>query len=185
MKRKKNNKRKAGYSIAIILAAAFLSGFVSLSDHSSEMFKTDDPITGMYYLYGTKISTIYPCTWTCFDMEPAVDTTSVAFTANVWLVEEKQDTLRFFGLLGADAGERGPNQFGEFVFPIVLYGHEQQKVYATLGNSNDFEINLNNTGERYTAAGSFTGNTIQLEGQYHYRQRTFEYNLQGVKIEEE
>lgn len=185
MKKKQNNKRIAGYSVAVILTASVLSGFVSLGDHSPKMFKTDDPITGMYYFYGTKISTIYPCTWTCFDMEPAVDTTSVAFTANVWLVEEKRDTLRFFGLLGADAGERGRHQFGEFVFPIVLYGDEEQKVYATLRNSNGFEINLNSTGERYTATGSFTGNTIQLEGQYHYRQRTFEYDLQGVRIEEE
>ncbi|WP_234568087.1 hypothetical protein [Rhodohalobacter sp. 614A] len=178
-------KKTAAFIVLVLLAASVWGGFGSAGESLLKKSTANESISGMYFLHGTKISTIYPCTFTCFDMEPARDTVSVAFTTNVWLVQEKTDTLRFLGLLGADAGESGPNQFNEFIFPIELQDEDQYRIYGRISDNSEFEIDLKSAGPRYTAAGSFTGKTIQLEGQYHYRQRTFEYSFQGVRIEEE
>jgi len=178
-------KRIAVYTVAVLLTVSVWSGFSRFTEPSlsSKKLKTNDAISGIYFLHGTKTSTIFPCPFTCFDMEPAVDTTTVAFATNVWLVPDKEDTLRFFGLLGADAGESGGNQFGEFVFLIELHDEDHYRIYGRINDNSEFEIDVRSMGPRYTASGSFTGNTIQIEGQYQYRQRTFAFDLEGVKIE--
>ncbi len=171
--------------VAVLLATFFWSGFDSVAGSLSETQEKSDAISGLYFLHGTKMSTIYPCLFHCFDMEPARDTTFVAFTTNVWLVPEKTDTLRFFGLLGADTGEQGPNQFGEFLFPIELHDEDQYRIYGRITANSEFEIELMYAGQRYVASGSFTDNTIQLEGKFEYRNRTFAYDLEGIKIVDE
>lgn len=172
--------------VAVLLATFFWSGFDSAAGSLSETQEKSDAISGLYFLHGTKVSTFYPCLFACFDMEPARDTTFVAFTTNVWLVPEKTDTLRFFGLLGADAGERGPDQFEEFLFPIELHDNgDQYRIFGRIADNSKFEIDLMYAGPRYVASGSFTDNTIQLEGKYQYRNRTFAYDLEGIKIVDE
>lgn len=176
-------KKVAAYAVLVILAVSVWSGFGSIADDSSETFQQSDTISGVYYLYGTKISEIYPCAFTCFDMEPARDTTTVSFTTNVWLVPEKTDTLRFFGLMGADAGEIGSNQYEEFLFPIELHDEDQYRIYGRITEDSEFEIEVWGTGSRYIGTGSFQHNILQLEGMCQYRNRSFAYKLVGAKLE--
>lgn len=143
--------------------------------------KALDNMSGVYYMHGTKISTVYPCTFTCFDMEPYVDTTRVAFTMNMEPVDEKKDTLLFFGLLGADAGDSGPYQHTENLFPIELFYQEEYKIYANVAG-NTFEIELWSAGPHYKATGIVEDGMIELEGYYRYRNRTFAYSIAGKKI---
>jgi len=166
-------------NIATLLASVLYFNSCNSVDPDA---KAVDKMSGIYYMHGTKIITIYPCTFTCFDMEPYVETTTVAFTMNMEPVDGKRDTIRFFGLMGADAGESGTRGFREFLFPIELFYSEEFKVYAHLTGST-FEIDLATAGPQYTATGILQNNAIQLSGQYHYRQRTFAYELEGVKIE--
>ena len=178
-------KKIVGYRVSVLLAVLIWSGFGSITEHSSETFQTNNAISGVYYMHGIKISEIYPCIFNCFDMEPARDTTTVTFTTNVWLVPEKTDTLRFFGLMGADAGEGGPDQFGESLYPIELQLDEEQfRIYGRMTEDSKFELEVLGTGSRYIGTGSFqNNNTIQLEGMYQYRNRSFAYELEGVRID--
>ncbi len=177
-------KKIAACTAIVLLSVSIWSGFGSAAESPSKTFKASGVNSETYFLHGTKISTIYPCTFTCFDMEPARDTTSVTFTTHVWSAPGKKDTLRFFGLLGADAGESGPNQFIEFVFPIELHHGDQYRIYARKTDNDKFEIEAWGTGSRYIGTGSFGNNTIQLQGMYQYRNRSFAYDLEGVRIEE-
>lgn len=167
-----------GSVIILFASVLYFNSCNSIDPHA----KAVDKMSGIYYMHGTKIITIYPCTWTCFDMEPYVESTTVAFTMNMEPVDGKRDTIRFFGLMGADAGESGTRGFKEFLFPIESFYSETRTVYAHL-NDNTFEIDLMTAGPQYTATGILQNNAIQLSGQYHYRQRTFAYELEGVKIE--
>lgn len=164
----------------LIMLWVSLSAIINLPATQDE---PSDSISGTYFMHGKKISEIYSCTFNCFDMEPARDTTTVSFTTNVWLVPEKTDTLRFIGLMGADSGEAGQFQFSEFLFPIELHDEEQYKIYGRLKDDSDFEIELWLTGARYNGSGSFQNKTIQLQGIYQYRNRSFAYELEGVRIE--
>lgn len=181
-------KKLIVYAVSMILTVSVWSGFRSIAEPSSATFQPSDAISGVYFMHGIKISEIYPCTFNCFDMEPARDTTMVSFTTNIWLVPEKTDTLRFFGLLGANAGESGRNQFKEFLFSTSVHDDEddeQYRIYGRMTDNSEFEIEVWGTGSRYIGAGSFQkNNTIQLEGMYQYRNRSFAYELVGVKIEE-
>lgn len=181
--------KKAGfYAVSVLLALSVWSGFRGIAEHSSVTFHPSDAISGVYFMHGLKISEIYPCTFNCFDMEPARDTTTVSFTTNIWLVPEKTDTLRFFGLLGANAGESGRNQFKEFLFSTSVHDDEddeQYRIYGRITGQSEFEIEVWGTGSRYIGAGSFQkNNSIQLQGMYQYRNRSFTYELVGIKIEE-
>ena len=120
-------------------------------------------------------------------MEPYVDVESVASVVNIRRVEEKPDTLQFLGLPGADEGKRG-FYFGfvtrwDFMFLIEdMQVDERYKVYAN-HDDNSFEIDLYYVGSTYKANGILDNGVIELNGRYHYRERTFEFDLRGEKIE--
>lgn len=176
-------------AISLITLCGFTFAALSSSgiDNRSIFSGKDDPTTGMYYLYGTKTSTIYPCTWTCFDMEPYVDVESVASVVNIRRVEEKPDTLQFLGLPGADEGKRGVYfgnfQFYDYVLPIRTFERGDEYKFYAYQNGNTFEIDHFYVGQSYKASGILDNGRIELKGRYNYRQRTFEFDLRGEKIE--
>lgn len=177
-------KRILMYSILNIIVIALLGGNVLFAYTSPPV--NDDPITGMYYLQGTKTIKMYPG-WPSYDAEPNVDITSIASVVNIRLVEEKTDTLLFYGLPGADEGKIGiyfGQQSTEYVYLIEMYDErDDHRVYAQFDDTT-FEIDINNTGNMYRATGTIENGVIELKGRFQYRNRTFEYDLKGIKIEQ-
>ena len=121
-------------------------------------------------------------------MEPYVDVESVASVVNIRRMEENPDTLLFFGLPGADEGKRGfyfgmSRSYYDNLFPIQMYREDVRYRITGQLTGNLFEINLMGAGPSYEASGILDNGVIELNGRYHYRERTFEFDLRGEKIE--
>jgi hypothetical protein len=150
---------------------------------------TDDPYTGLYYVHGSKIMTFYTCPFieTCTpDDGLFIDTTRIASVVAVKWMEEKTDTLHFFGLPGADEGERkvyfGDSELVDFVFSLGRYDDfDHSRVFGSLSD-NKFEINHNHTSNRYIGIGTISNRKIEINAQQIFRTITVEYDLTGEKI---
>ncbi len=149
----------------------------------------NDPYTGLYYVHGSKIVTYYTCPFfdTCgTDDGPFYDTTRIASVVVVKLMEDKTDTLHFFGLPGADEGEQklyhGRIQLSDHVGGLSRY--DDLIGYKIFGSfyDNSFEINHNNAGNRYIGTGTISNNQIEINGQKTFRTITVDYDLKGEKI---
>ncbi len=152
---------------------------------SSSPPAVNDPYTGLYYVHGSKIMTFHNCAFIGIcgpDDGPFIDTTRIASVVAVKWMEEKTDTLQFFGLPGADEGEnkyylgfQRRDRAGE----IAVY--DEQKIYG-VQSGDDFEIRFNNAGFFYDASGNIVQDKIELQGLFTFRTTTVEYNLQGERI---
>ena len=128
--------------------------------------------SGTFYLKGTMTSTEYPCLFCPGNQD--FYTYYTDFSVNILPVPGKKDTLRFYGLQGADAGE-----FDKRVFPYCTMP-ENCVIYAKL-IGDVFEIDISNDGRRYRAQGILKSSTIELEGQYSYENITIDYDLKGLR----
>lgn len=166
-----------------------LLGCFVLSANTSPPVNSD-PYTGLYYVHGSKIVTYYRCPFidTCApDDGPFYDTTRIASVVAVKLIQERTDTLHFFGLPGADEGEsklyHGRTQITDFVSGMSHYddGLTGFRVYGFHSNGS-FEINHNNASNRYIGTGEISNDNIELTGKKTFRTITVVYDLQGEKI---
>jgi hypothetical protein len=163
----------------------FLLVAVSALSAGGSSSTQNDPYTGLYYVHGSKIMTFYNCAFIGIcgpDDGPFMDTTRIASVVAVKWMEEKTDTLHFFGLPGADEGEI-KYYFGfqrsERAGEIKVY--DEQKIYGTQ-SGDDFEIRFNNAGFFYEATGTISNDVIDIEGTFNFRTTTVEYDLTGEKI---
>lgn len=164
-----------------------LLGFLMLSATSSS--GTDDPYTGLYYVYGSKIMTFYTCPFieTCTpDDGPFIDTTRIASVVAVKMIEDKTDTLHFFGLPGADEGEfklyYGQTKLRDVAGSMLNYdGLSGYRIYGSL-SGDSFTIQYNNAGLHYDANGIIIDSTLKVEGKFSFRTITVEYDLIGERI---
>lgn len=144
----------------------------------------NDPFTGHYYVQGSKI--LSSSAWPTGSEFTAIDTVHFAAVVTVKYMEEKQDTLLFFGLPGADEGERriyNGRQSYSYIGGIVTYNEsDYNRVYGSLSNE-VFEINYTRPSGRFSATGNISYNTIGLQGEFLYRGSKAEYELVGEKIE--
>lgn len=149
----------------------------------------NDPYTGLYYVHGTKIVKFYKCPFFGLcgsDDGPFHDTTRIASIVAVKWMEDKTDTLHFFGLPGADEGEiklyYGNNQISDKAGDISLYDtFNRYRIYGSL-SGNSFEILYNNAHNFYEATGNIIQDKIELQAQYNVRTTTVEYFLTGEKV---
>lgn len=175
-------------SIINIIFIALIGSVVLSANSSSPVIS--DPYTGLYFVHGSKIVTYYRCPFidACGpDSGPFYDTTRIASVVVVKFLQEKTDTLHFFGLPGADEGEiklyHGRTQIGDYVGSMLQYdGLTGFRVYG-LHSNDTFEIDHNNAGNRYKGIGTISNNKIEITGQKTYRTITVEYDMQGEKID--
>lgn len=160
--------------VVITILCIFLLFGCSEQPVETEPEETIDQISGLYYLSGEKISTGYSC-FNCLVVEDPY-TNSIDLSLNVKVVKDKQDTVRFYGLAGADAGE-----FGKRVFPECKHP-DNCKVYGKLTGIESFEIDIENNGRRYQASGSIRTVDIEVTGQYSYQNNQIEYDLHGKRV---
>lgn len=174
--------------ILTIIFIAFL-GILVISASSSPPVE-NDPYTGLYFVHGSKIMKYYTCPFieTCGpDDGPFIDTTYISSVLAVKFIDDKTDTLHFFGLPGADERENkiyfGRDQLSDGVGNISLYDVlVHYRIYGALYN-NSFEIRLNNAGNHYQAIGNLSNNKINILGKNTFKTITVEYDLVGEKID--
>jgi hypothetical protein len=149
----------------------------------------NDPYTGLYYVHGSKIITFYTCPFIGLcgpDDGPFIDTTNIASVVAVKLMQDKADTLHFFGLPGADEGEIkiyfGRFQLSDKAGEITLYDESNFAKVFGIQSGNSFEIRFNNASFFYEATGSIENDKLEMQGLFSNRTLTVEYDLMGEKI---
>jgi|SRR6056297_275321 len=170
-----------------LIFIALLSCFVLSANTTPPI--SSEPYTGLYYVHGSKVMTFYTCPFieTCTpDDGPFIDTTRIASVVAVKWMEEKTDTLHFFGLPGADEGEMkiyfGDTELTDFVFSLGRYDvFDHSRVFGAHSN-NKFEINHNNTSNRYKGIGTISNRNIEFNAQRTFKTITVEYDLIGERI---
>ncbi len=175
------------YTIAV--TSVILITIIALSASTSPPVN-NDPYTGLYYVHGSKIITYYNCPFIEIcgpDQGPFIDTTRIASVVVVKLMQDKTDTLHFFGLPGADEGEIkiyfGDDSRSDKAGDISLYDTlNGYKIYG-YQTGNSFEIQYNNANNFYEATGSITQGLFELQGQYTMRTTTVDYVLTGERID--
>lgn len=154
--------------------------FITCSDGStkSETNLPENPISGTYFLHGTKVNLKYQFPWPSWGGEIIIletDTTQIAMTVKVGLPEEKQDTVRFTGLEGLNAGEyqsvnrncSHPSCFGD----------------AELKNGELF-FDLSAPYGFYIGRGTLEDGKLILQTHFEYREIGIDYYLKGTRIDE-
>ena len=131
--------------------------------------------SGTYKLSGTQIKTIHVFPWGEDNEVISSDTTQIEFTVEVEYPEGKQDTVRFEGLEGANAGE----------FQAVNKNCTHPSCYADAKlNSTELKFDLSAPVGAYTGHGYLGAETLILEAKNRYRGDWVYYDLQGEKVEE-
>ncbi len=170
-----------------ILFLSFIGVLFFIS--TSKVPAINDHHTGLYYVHGSKIVTYYRCPFIDLcgpDDGPFHDTTRIASVVAVKWIEEKTDTLHFFGLPGADEGEtkfyHGTTQLSSHVGGMLHYDNlTRYRVYGLMSGSS-IEIEINNAGNRYTGTGTLSDKFIDIRSQKTFRTITVDYELTGEKI---
>ena len=156
--------------IAILLGLCMLFG---CSDNFPES-KTRDVNSGAYQLSGTQVEKHYQFPWG-EDNVYSRDTTEIEFMVTVEYPHEREDTVRFEGLEGANAGE----------YHSVNSNCTHPSCYADAQLiSEELKFNLSAAGGSYTGEGFLGAGTLILETHFRYRGIGIDYYLQGEKVQE-
>lgn len=164
------------YLFTTVFGLAFLFGCSGNSiEPNSE--RTDN-ISGTYFLHGTKVQLTYQFPWPSWGGEIVIlerDSTEIAMTVKVNLLEEKQDSVRFTGLEGVNAGE----------YQSVNRNCTHPSCYgdAKLTDA-ELSFDLHAPYGFYTGSGFLENETLILETHFEYRQVGIDYYLKGIRISE-
>lgn len=172
---------------AILFSVLFLSaGLFGCSNNSLEPDSNPDPepevpidsISGIYFLHGEKIQLRYDFPWPSWGGEEVIlsrDTTRIAFTVAIQMVEDKQDTVQFFGLESVNAGWS--------IFPpdcTELY------IYCAYAKYTDhiLEFDFSSPDGTYLGTGTLADSSLTINSHFEYRDIGIDYDLQGIRIDE-
>lgn len=164
---------------AFLLLAIFLSVIVfGCSDNSTNPGAeiSEDPISGTYFLHGTKVMLRYDFPWPSWGGDIVIleaDTIQTTMLVKVELLEEKQDSIRFTGLEGVNAGEyQSVNQ--DCTHPSC-YGD------AKLTNGT-LSFDLAAPYGFYIGTGTLNEGRLTLDTHFEYRPTGIDYHLEGERI---
>lgn len=158
-------------TVLISFILCFLSACSETStEPEPELKEPVDTISGVYYLRGQQTHWFWNC-FNCFnDENPFKNFTE--FSVNVQLVQDKVDTVRIYGLEGADAGVAEKKVFPDCYHP------DDCKIYGKLHPSGDIEIELEQDGRSYSAL--WSDNT--LRGTFSHGEISVKYDLLGKRV---
>jgi hypothetical protein len=176
------------YCVLIILLTYLFIGCSSdLVDPIPE--EPTDTISGIYFIHGTQIDTVFTYwPWPPGELPTvrSVDTTQISFTLNVKNVEAKQDTIQFHGLLGVNAGYVRPwRNLTAILSPDCFL--ERDCAYAKL-DGEEFILEFGGitplrTAPYYYGTGSLKNGRMALNTWFMYRGASSTYYLEGTKVE--
>lgn len=129
-----------------------------------------DTISGVYFVDGSQSHWFWDCFNCKTDENPFKNGTE--FSVNAQLVKDKVDTVRFYGLEGADAGIAEKK-----VFPNCTHPNDC-RVYGRLHPSGEIEINIENDGRSYSAL--WSDNT--LRGTFSHGEFSVKYDLSWKRV---
>jgi len=141
------------------------------TNSSVEPDKPVDNISGIYYLRGEQTQSGLSCFNCSIDEDPYTNITE--FSVYVKLVKDKVDTIRIYGLEGADAGTAE-----KMVFPNCT-SPDDCKVYGKRKPSGEIEVDIEHNGRRYQASGYFGS----LTAHYSLGDISVDYDLSGKKVD--
>jgi hypothetical protein len=98
----------------------------------------------------------------------------VSFVTTIRRVEEKQDTVQFFGLIGANAGKQN-------VLPVTCEVSDNCG-YAAF-EMGVFQFEYMAPGGYFTGSGRLDGDLLTISASFKYRGIGEVYELRGEKIE--
>lgn len=179
---------KLKHNILNIIFIALI-GCIALSASTSPP-AANDPYTGLYYVHGSKIVTFYACPFIPIcgpNQGPFIDTTYFSSVVVVKMMQEKADTLHFFGLPGADESEIktyfGNHQRADGAPFLPAYDTSVlDRVYGSYSGT-AFEIDYSLVNNFYKATGTINNGKIEVQGLFTNRTTSVEYDLVGEKIE--
>lgn len=169
-----------GITIFLIFTCSCIFGGYSplLFDDNHE--KNEDSIEGAYFVHGTIIQYKYDFPWPQWGGEEVIlstDTTQIAFTVNIFLVEDNADTVQFYGLEGVNSGENN-------VLRQICDEMPSECAFATLNSNGEFAFFYETPGGEYTGTGILKKASISLDTFYEYRDTGIDYQLTGQKIKD-
>lgn len=135
-----------------------------------------DRTSGIFYLYGTRITVEDPCIHCPSDQDYLREI--VDFSVIAKLDPDNWDRVQFYGLQGADTGDMDKR-----VYPDCTRSADCEIFGSiSLSDGGRYEIDIENQGHRYYATGVLSSTTIHLQGQYTYEDITIDYDLSGKKV---
>lgn len=123
-------------------------------------------------MHGTIIENRYDFPWGEEHLSSS-DTTTISFVTMIQMIEEKQDTVQFFGLAGANADRY-------HALPVVCENPDNCG-YAKF-EMGTFEFDYMTPGGYFTGSGRLEGDLLTLNTSFKYRGIGVIYDLQGEKI---
>lgn len=162
---------------AIPVLIVFMLGLVSCSDNSVDPDpKPSDNLSGIYFLHGTKVQFTYQFPWPSWGGEIVIldsDTTEVNMTVKLNFLKEKQDSVRFIGLEGVNAGKY--QSVNRNCTHPTCYGD------ARLTNG-ELSFDLVAPTGFYIGGGFLEEETLILQTHFEHRQVGIDFDLEGVRI---
>lgn len=171
--------QKNKWVLALLLFSLLgLLAFNSCSD-SLEGPNTDDEeddiISALMYLDGIQITTTYSA-WPVPENDvPEVDTTRIGFLVKIQSIDGEKNSIRIYGLEGADVGKRENYLYPDCENP------DDCKVIGTLAEE-ELEIDISNNGRSYQAEGKIYQTYdpyIEMTGIYNYQNIIIHYEAEG------
>ena len=169
--------RKAFLFLALFLSSVLLKGSGEVSNPNSDALQSDS-VSGVYFLYGTIIEYRYDFPWPQWGGEKVIvdtDTTTISFLTTLRMVEEKQDTIQFFGLPGANASRNS-------VLPVKC----ENPSFCAYANfeMGSLQIDYRTPAGEFSGTGWLDGEILTLDTYFEYREIGIDYALKGKKIDE-
>ncbi len=172
--------------LLIIVLVFSLIGFLAFNSCSDSSLDTDTDggddttVSDLIYLRGTQIITQYSA-WPIQENDvPTVDTTRIHFITKIQSIRGERNSIRLYGLDGADVGKREHYLYPDCEHPddCVVTGKLEDEV---------FDIQLTNNGRSYEASGNIYQTYdpyVEMTATYNYQNTTIEYELEGGTSEE-
>ncbi|MCG2590607.1 hypothetical protein [Rhodohalobacter sulfatireducens] len=164
--------------ITIFFCPILFEGPGNLPNPNLDTLQTE-PVSGVYFLQGTIIEYTYDFPWPQWGGEKVIldtDTTTISFLTTIRMVEEKRDTVQFFGLPGANASRNS-------ILPVEC----ENPSFCGYANfeMGSLQIDYRTPAGEFSGTGWLDGEILTLDTYFEYREIGIEYKLQGKKIDEE
>lgn len=151
----------------MILFALFMAGVLDETGIQSH------GVEGAYFMHGTIVEQSFEFPWG-EDHLVRSDTVTVSFVTTIRMVEEKEDTVQFLGLIGANAGRQN-------ALPVRCE-HPDNCGYAAF-KMGLFQFDTLTPGGYFTGTGQLEGDLLSIKASFKYRGIGEIYELKGEKIE--
>lgn len=135
-----------------------------------------DPVSGIMLVRAEKTTNIYSDWPIPEGDDPEIKTEIINFIFVLKLSREIEGQVRIYGLEGADVGK-----YDHRVYPDCINPNDC-KVYGTMSDNTNLEVDLENNGRTYVATGSIQTMDFNIQAEYQHENVVIQYDLTGERI---